>query len=258
MNWNFVGSQRYPKFLGLGVQKGGTTTLQKLLEQHPQVWLSPQKELHFFSLHYDRGSRWYSNCFRDAESHQLCGDITPYYIFHPQAAKRIASLLPSVRLIVLLRDPVERCLSQYFHSYRLGLESLDLESALSAESDRLAGAEEQLVAPGGSHRSYQEHSYMSRSRYEHQLSRFEKYFNIDQFLLLRSEDLFENPIDVWGRILNFLCLRSMPFPLDIPPANSGRGESEKVSLSLRTQLRKALDPTYLAMKERYGITWLKS
>ena len=128
-------------------------------------------------------------------------------------------LLPSVRLIVLLRDPVERCLSQYFHSYRLGLESLDLESALSAESDRLAGAEEQLVAPGGSHRSYQEHSYMSRSRYEHQLSRFEKYFNIDQFLLLRSEDLFENPIEAWDRILDFLCLHSMPFPLNIPPAN---------------------------------------
>ena len=258
MNRNFVGSQRYPKFLGLGVQKGGTTTLQKLLEQHPQVWLSPQKELHFFSLHYDRGSRWYSNCFRDAESHQFCGDITPYYIFHPHTAERIASLLPSVRLIVLLRDPVERCLSQYFHSYRLGLESLDLESALSAESDRLAGAEEQLVAPGGSHRSYQEHSYMSRSRYEYQLSRFEKYFNPDQFLLLKSEDLFENAVGVWDRMLNFLSLHSMPFPVNISPANLGFGESKDVPHRLRKQLRKALDPTYFAMKEHYGITWPKS
>ena len=56
-----------------------------------------------------------------AESHQCCGEVTPYYLFHPEVPQRIKSQLPDVKLIVLLRDPVERALSQYFHSRRLGL-----------------------------------------------------------------------------------------------------------------------------------------
>ena len=99
-----------PQFLGLGTQKGGTTSLQRLLEQHPQVWLSPSKELQFFSLHYGLGELWYRQQFAPAAAGQRCGDITPYYLFHPQVPGRIADLLPAVKMIVLLRDPVERCL----------------------------------------------------------------------------------------------------------------------------------------------------
>ena len=247
--------QRLPQFLGLGVQKGGTTTLQKLLEQHPQVWLSPQKELQFFSLHYHRGPQWYSDCFADAETHQICGDITPYYIFHPQAAKRIASLIPSARLIVLLRDPVERCLSQYFHACRLGLESLDLESALAAEPARLLGSEDQLVAAEGHHRGHQENSYVSRSMYEHQLDRYLQFFDRDQLLIVKSEDLFDRGDDVWHQILCFLEIDSFPFPAHIAPANSGFGESSSVSGFIRSSLLEKLQPTYESLNERFGLSW---
>ena len=68
-----------PEFLGIGVQKGGTTTLQRLLERHPQVWLPPEKEVHFFSRHYARGSQWYADRFAAARPDQHCGEITPYY-----------------------------------------------------------------------------------------------------------------------------------------------------------------------------------
>ena len=76
--------------------------------------------------------------------------MTPYYLFHPLAAERIAAALPDVKLIVLLRDPVERALSQYFHSKRLGLEPLELEEALAAEPKRLANAEAALKTWGDS------------------------------------------------------------------------------------------------------------
>jgi hypothetical protein len=250
-----VSIDRLPQFLGLGVQKGGTTTLQKLLEQHPQVWLSPKKELHYFSLHFDRGPEWYSQFFADASPGQCCGDITPYYLFHPEAPQRIADLLPEARLIVLLRDPVERCLSQYFHSRRLGLESLELEEALAAEPERLVGAEDQLTAPDGRHRGHQEHSYLARSRYEQQLKRYEQRFSSDQILLLKSEDLFERGAQAWDRLLSFLALDAVPFPAAMTPANAGRGEAEDVPERVRSKLREDLKLTYQVLNNQYRISW---
>lgn len=244
-----------PQFLGLGVQKGGTTTLQRLLELHPQAWLPPSKELHFFSLHYARGAQWYSDCFIDAKAKQRCGEITPYYIFHPHAPQRIAKLLPDARLIVLLRDPVKRCLSQYFHSCRLGLETLPLEEALAAEEDRLLGADLMLTAAGATHRSHQEHSYLARSRYVEQLARYEQLFPFEQMLVLRSEDLFEHGPHVWERVQNFLQLDAVPFPDCVTPANAGRGEASAVPIKVREQLYEQLKPTCRAMEERYGISW---
>ena len=107
-----MGQSRLPDFLGLGVQKGGTTTLHTLLAAHPQLMLPQKKELHFFTHRYWRGKRWYGRQFRAATPDQKCGEITPYYLFHSLVPERIQRCCPKVRLIVLLRDPVERALLQ--------------------------------------------------------------------------------------------------------------------------------------------------
>mgnify|MGYP001806257984 FL=1 len=244
-----------PTFLGLGVQKGGTTTLQKLLEQHPDVFLPPAKELHYFSLHYARGEDWYRQQFALAGSEKRIGEITPYYLFHPAAPGRIHALLPQARLVVLLRDPVERALSQYFHSRRLGLETLELEEALEAEPQRLADAEVVLEADDGRHLSHQEHSYLSRSRYGEQLQRLETLFPKEQLLVLRSEDLFEHPVPIWSRVLEFLELETWPLPLLKKPANAGGGEAAAVQPWLRQRLRQQLEPTYGWVANHYGLHW---
>ena len=245
---------RLPDFLGLGVQKGGTTTLQRLLEQHPGVYLPPAKELHYFSLHYAAGVSWYRAQFASARFDQRCGEITPYYLFHPEAPGRIQRLLPQARLIVLLRDPVERALSQYFHSRRLGLEPLALEAALAAEGQRLAGAEAVLAAADSRHRSHQEHSYVARSRYGEQLQRLESLSPAEQLLVLRSEDLFAQPERTWQQVLAFLELEPWPLPA-LPPANAGHGEAEQVPAAVRAQLRQQLAPTYGWVASRHGIHW---
>lgn len=242
-----------PGFLGLGVQKGGTTTLDALLRQHPSLALPRSKELQYFSLHYGLGDAWYAGQFAAARPEQRIGEITPYYIFHPLAAERIHALVPDARLIVLLRDPVERALSQLFHSRRMGLEPLEPESALAAEPERMAAAEEVVLA-GGRHRSHQEHSYVSRSRYELQLARYEALFPAKQLLLLRSEDLFRSASEVWERLLQFLALESMPMPA-LPRANAGQQEADAVPSRLREQLRQQLSVTYAVMARRYGMEW---
>jgi hypothetical protein len=117
-----------------------------------------------------------------------------------------------VKLIVLLRDPVERALSQYFHSRRLGLEPLGLEAALAAEAERLADAEAALKR-GLAHPSHQQHSYLSRSCYQEQLPRFEAFFGADQLLVLRSEALFAQPQRAWEDVLQFLELEAHPMPV---------------------------------------------
>lgn len=245
-----------PDFLGLGVQKGGTTTLHRWLASHPRVHLPERKELHYFSLHHHRGPAWYASQFA-AASGRLCGDITPYYIFHPEAPRRIEALLPQVPLILLLRDPVERALSQYFHSRRLGLEPLSLEEALAAEPERLAGAEEALRSDGGCHRSHQEHSYVSRSRYEEQLRRFGAMATPERMLLVRSEDLFQQPERVWSRLQRFLGLEPVPLPAGLAElrANAGAGEAGSVPDPVRLRLRQELEPTYGSLASGWGLHW---
>ena len=190
---------RLPHFLGLGTQKGGTTTLQKLLAQHPGVFLPACKEVQYFSQNAEKPAEWYALHYREAKRGIRRGDITPFYLFHPDAPTRIRTLLPRARMIVLLRDPVERALSQVFHARRHGFEKLELEDALAAEPERLAS---------GSSYSFQKHSYVARSRYLEQLDRYETLFPQRQLLVLKSEDLFNQTEQAWNRIQQFLKIKA--------------------------------------------------
>ena len=240
---------RLPDFLGIGTQKGGTTYLHALLQHHPQIFLATPKEQHFFTLHWQRGVQWYAKQFAAAESHQHCGEVTPYYLFHPEVPQRIKGQLPAVKLMVLLRDPVERALSQYFHSRRLGLEPLELEAAFAAEPQRLADSAEHLAA-GQPHRSHQQHSYLSRSCYEQQLARFQALFQSEQLLILRSEQLFADPTSLWPQVLRFLAVDPIPCPT-LEPVYTSFGEAADVPEAFKQVLRQQLEPTYSWMEELF-------
>ena len=236
---------RLPHFLGLGTQKGGTTSLQKLLEQHTEVYLPPCKEVHYFSLHSEQPPSWYAAHYDKARHSQRRGDITPFYLFHPDAPARIRKLLPDARMIVLLRDPVERALSQVFHARRHGFEALEVADALAAEPERLAS---------GNAYNFQKHSYVARSRYLEQLDRYEALFPKRQLLVLKSEDLFASTRHVWEKIQCFLELQPIPLTA-LPRANAGSGEANDVPAGVRKRLRKMLSTTASGVKERYGIDW---
>ena len=154
------------------------------------------------------------------------GDITPFYLFHSAAPARIRSVLPNARLVALLRDPVERTLSQYFHARRLGYEHLDLEAALDAEDDRIRGADSVVNSPSGFHYGYQKHSYVSRSRYEEQLRRYFRYFPRRQLLIIRSEDIFNQIHKCWDPLLQFIEADSLSLPEALPHSNQ-QGEAAR-------------------------------
>jgi hypothetical protein len=102
-----------PDFLGIGAQRAGTTWLYHCLNDHPQIGVAEQKELHFFDSGFDRGVEWYERQFPDSGQFDVVGEVTPNYLNHPDAPERIARILPEARLIAILREPVSRAYSAY-------------------------------------------------------------------------------------------------------------------------------------------------
>jgi hypothetical protein len=201
----------WPDFVVIGAQKGGTTSLYDLLTQHPLVERAASKELHFFDLLFDEGVEWYRSCFpipgwKDGRR-TITGEGTPYYLFHPHAAKRMAQVIPQARLIALLRNPVDRAYSHYQMMVRRGFESLGFEQSVEAEAARLRSAKESMLEDEY-HASleHQRFSYLSRGIYVDQLIRWARFFSREQMLVLKSEDLFERPRDTFRLVYDFFDL----------------------------------------------------
>ncbi len=205
------GRPRQPDFLIIGGQRCGTATLFDALMAHPRVAAPPRREIHYFDLRYWRGRRWYHNQFR-REPGQVSGESSPYYLFHPRVPARVAADLPDVRIIALLRDPIERAWSHHQLNLATGRDDLPFLAALGAESDRLAG-----LSPPHWPRRRQPHrdfSYAARGHYRPQLDRWRDAIGGEAMLVLRSTDLFEDPARTHRRILNHIGLApaSLPTP----------------------------------------------
>ncbi len=200
---------RLPAFLIIGVQRGGTTSLYDYLIQHPRIASAKKKEVHYFDLKYAQGLDWYRSQFPwwlNIRRNVITGEASPYYIFHPAVPDRVRETLPDVKLIVLLRNPVERALSHYHLVRRREREPLSFEDAIRDESSRLAGEAESLHDPNYSSFTYQHQSYVSRGIYVDQLIEWKARFPWERFLILKSEDLFAEPPATLRRTLEFLEL----------------------------------------------------
>ena len=156
------------------------------LSQHPAMSSAALgMEVHYFDADYGRGLDWYRSHFpRPAHARSAAQAVgtqpvafesSPYYMFHPLAAERIFRDLPGAKLLVLLRDPVERAYSAHAHEVAWGFETEPFEQALSLEADRLAGEVERILAdPGYVSFSHRHHAYRARGQYAEQLERLEK------------------------------------------------------------------------------------
>ncbi len=192
-----------PDFLVVGAMRAGTSSLYRYLGAHPNTAPSIRKESEFFSLRYGSGESWYRAHFplrsvlrragRRAGSPILCFEATPYYLIHPHAPRRAASLLPEARIVVLLRDPVERAFSHHRHLARLGLEPLGFEAAIGREEERTAAEWRRMLDdPRYNSRSHHLFSYLARGVYRPQLERWQKHYPREQMIVLVWEELFQN------------------------------------------------------------------
>jgi hypothetical protein len=205
-----------PDFILVGAQKCGTTSLYHNLTKHPNVMPCFVKEVHYFDVNFSKGIIWYQSHFpsrvykyiqQRGKQPAVTGESSPYYLFHPHAPRRVSEVMPRVKLIAILRNPLQRAYSHYHHEVRMGFETLSFEDAVEQEQERLLGEREKMIADEDyysfNHRHY---SYLSRGIYVDQLMNWMRWFSRDQILILKSEDFYQDSRSVMKRIAAFLEL----------------------------------------------------
>lgn len=187
-------------FVVAGAQKSGTSLLRKYLQQHPAICTSHKKEVHFFDepAFFKEGVpdyQAYEAMYPPARPGVLRGDVTPAYLFVEECAARVHAYNPDMKILVMLRNPVERAFSHWNMMRQKQLEPLAFPDALEAEATRA-----QACAP------FQDKafSYIARGRYAGQLERWFGYFPREQFLILRMEDIARNHAIAMVRVFGFL------------------------------------------------------
>ncbi len=245
-----------PDFVIVGTQRGGTTSLYAYLTAHPQVAPAAVKETHYLTDRFGRGLDWYLSLFpATLPPGLITGEATPYALFHPLAAQRLRTVAPDAKVIVLLRNPVERAYSQYAMERARGDESLDFLAALDAEPVRLTGEENRLLSdPTYVSRAHKHHSYVARGEYLRQLQRWRELVPPEHLIIVRSEDLYLRPAEIVARVTSFLGIDSH---VEMPFAAHNRGDAPPIDPALRRRLTEHFAPhnVQLASHVDWDLDW---
>ena len=198
-----------PNFLIIGAAKAGTTSLYEYLKMHPQVYMSPRKETRFFAVYQEnlnfqgpgdltryyfvKDLETYRALFDGVTDEIAIGEASPWYLYLPKAAERIKQHIPNVKLIAILREPVARAYSHFWHSIRENIEPItDFSQAMAAETERIEN-------------NWSQHwHYRQRGFYYAQLKYYYDLFKPEQIKVCLYDDLVSDPITLMQDIYRFL------------------------------------------------------
>jgi hypothetical protein len=173
-----------PTYVGIGAQKCASTWLHRILAEHPQVAVPEVKEVDFFSYHYDRGYQWYERGFAAAGAARARGEISPSYFCEPSVPERVARYVPDARILLSLRDPVQRALSNHRHEVRVGhLTGPDLSFETGLANNPM---------------------YVEQGRYATHFKNWLRHFPSERILVVLMEDVESDPLGVSRAVYRFL------------------------------------------------------
>lgn len=222
-----------PTFLGIGVMRGGSTWLHELLASHPDVYVpTRRKAILFFNLYYDRGIDWYESFFptgAEAGRYQVLGEITPTYIYDPDSPERIASVPSITKLLVIVRNPVNRAYSWYGLQIKNGHYSGSFEAFLTEYP--------QVI----------EHGFYSRY-----LKNYYRFFDKEQILVLIYEQATAYIPETKGSLAHFLGIAAERFPPDAGTRRINRSYLPRARLAYSLANKVAWD--YL--RYRWDFDWV--
>lgn len=269
---NIFHKEQQPNYLIIGAQKSGTTSLYAYLNQHPQVVPAEKKEVHFFDLNFSKGVEWYhqqfarmvksfsqknENTIEDKQEKYISGFITgeasPYYVFHPLVPQRVYQTFPQVKLILLLRNPVDRAISHYYHEVKLGFESLSLEDAIAQEETRLKEETKKLLNEENYYSfNHQHYTYLSRGKYIDQITNWLKFFPKEQLLMIKTEELDSQPNSIMNRVWEFL---NLPPRQIVQYDKYNSNDYSPIDETIYNQLTSYFQPYNQQLKDLFGISF---
>ncbi len=218
-----------PTFIGLGAQKCASTWLYRVLQEHPDIVVSAEKELDFFSHRIDHGYEWYEQHFATETDCAAYGEISPSYFCDADAPKRVFKYNPKMKIIVSFRDPIERLLSNHRHEVRAGhLTSGDLSLEAGLANNPM---------------------YVEQSMYATHLQRWLECFPDKQMFCVLMEDIKENPQKVAKELYTFVGA-------DDTFATTGERQRYNESYANRSQALKRVKDVAYSMSTKRGFSWL--
>ena len=237
-----------PDFIIAGASKCGTSSIYYYLSSHPQILLSHKKELDFYWENYHRGIDWYRAHFPTITDRAdfLTGEASPNYLRFPQVARRIKDTFPKTKIIILLRNPVDRAISWHYHKLNTGLTNLDLKTAIATEIEKLATTTEAEITNTG----YRNPDNIMSSLYIYKIKPWIELLGREQFLILKSEEFYSNPLKVMSSVFQFLDLPDCPLN-NYPKVNSG--SYQPADTQLRNTIAEYFAPYNRQLEEYLGI-----
>jgi hypothetical protein len=252
-----------PNFLIIGYYKSATTSLYDYLIQHENIGKSSRKEIQYFSFSYWRGINWYRSYFptfftkrrieKKTGSKFLTGEASPQYIFHPYSLNRINQVLPNVKLILLLRNPIDRAYSHYNHEKNRGNEPLNsFEEAIELDDERY-----QIMFSKFKNNEIKEFNsklylspYIRMGQYISEIKILFNIFPKKQILILETNDLHKFPEKIVNKVLNFLDL---PLTNKIDYSKSNIGKYPQMNIKTREKLVEYYKPYNLELENFLNI-----
>jgi len=204
-----------PDFIIIGAGQSGTTSLYDYLSQHPNILPASRKEINFFDYYFDKGPLWYRSFFpfswevnrlkRKFNENFITGEATPHYLFNPFAPSRIFKTIPKVKLILILRNPVDRAYSHYKKDIRLGRQTLSFDELIKHQENITKVTNDKNTLRSDFYNDYNS-LYFARGLYVNQLKDWLRIFSKNQFLVLRTEDLNNDISNTCNNVFEFLDL----------------------------------------------------
>ena len=257
-NFSFSGTYRtltipiriLPDFLIIGFHKTATTSLYDYLIQHPNIGSATHKELHYFDTYFWRGLGWYKTHFptkmmknrieKTSDQRFITGEATPNYVFYPEAHSRVKQSLPNVKLIVILRNPIDRAYSHYNYQKKLhrgALENTTFEEIVTQEIEKMNndGFEKEFLR--NFNLKNDRMPYVHLGIYVKFLKKWMNVFPKEQFHVIKTEELEQNPNQIINDVFHFLGLKEHTIP-DLKKRNTTK------YLEMKSETRKMLYEFY--------------
>lgn len=256
--WGYVTAdlRMLPGFLIVGGQRCGTTTLFRVLSDHPQVMRPTiSKGINYFDINYLRGPRWYRAHFplqrpSRGPRRTIAFESSGYYSHHPLAPARIGQDLPGVQLVMMVRDPAERAFSAYKHAVARGLETESFPRALELEQQRLEGEIEKMtVDPSYQSFHHRHHAYVTRGQYAEQIRRMHDAVGSGNVYVMDADAFFDDPVREFGSLTDWLGLEAWT-PPEVGQWNART--SAPMPSELRAKLERHFEPHDEALAQLLG------